>query len=550
MMPIYFNAESHLWIAYLLFFNGLLLTWCLRSVSTLFHQLTRPLEGQIISAFFLSLAFNGLLLLAFDRLALQFSSALIPLVVVSFTLVCLIFVFRVRLRDSLALSFEISWPRVALYAFVFVMLFYNGGLIEQIADSWWHMSLANKLALESSYSTSIGHLTGLETRYYPPLWHANLALMKTLSGISVSVFWNSFTAWGAVLKVMAFYLLSLRLCNNTKIAMLAALLFILLPGVGVSYLRVSAWPSHIAYTAWFVMFYLVFAMFDKLPTSDEGIKQGLVDFISKCIAPIIAIFVLGIIIFYTHQAEILWFVVAMFCYLATASVSRLGSSKSGYIADRDHIVLRASYLIGLSLLLIVSVWFAITHKYPVFGFSDRLISNVLPISILLVLFSIELKFVPKAVNLLLAIGLAAVLLISINYTHLYSLFDPAYALPKGLFFQSSSVAIGYFGGELKVPNWQLQLRSGLLYSGFLSVIFSSIAVYLKPTRATLFLSGSSLIALLFCASPYLYHWLQSILAYHSPWRITLIVFHPILWALLISGLFDVAKGGHKNETTI
>jgi hypothetical protein len=196
------------------------------------------------------------------------------------------------------------------------------------------------------------------------------------------------------------------------------------------------------------------------------------------------------------------------------------------------------------------VWFAVTHKYPVFGFSDRLISNFLPISILLVLFSIELKFVPKAVNLLLGIGLAAVLLLSINYTHLYSLFDPAYALPKGLFFQSSSVAIGYFGGELKVPNWQLQLRSGLLYSGFLSVIFSAIAVYLKPTRATLFLSGSSVIAMLFCASPYLYHWLQSILSYHSPWRITLIVFHPILWALLISGLFDVAKGGHKNETTI
>jgi hypothetical protein len=550
MMPIYFNAESHLWIGYILFFNGLLFTWCLRGISTEFRQLTRPLEGQIISGFFLSIALNGLLLLAFDLFSVRFSSALLPLIVLSCALIGLVFIFRVQLRNSQALSFEISWARVTLYAFIFVTLFYNGGLIEQIADSWWHMSLANKLALENSYTTSIGHLTGLDTRYYPPLWHANLALLKTLSGISISIFWNSFTAWGAVLKVMAFYLLSLRVCKNSNIATLAAVLFILLPGIGISYLRVSAWPSHIAYTAWFVTFYLAFAIFDKLPNSHQEIKQDVVNFISKCIAPIAAILVLGTIIFFTHQAEILWFAVAMFCYLVAASISRLGSSRTGFIIDRDHFALRVCYLIGLFLLLIVALRFAITSPYPVFGFSDTLISNVLPIFILLTLFIIELKFLPKFLNLCLVFSLALALLGSINYTHLYSLFDPAYALPKGPFSQSSSVAIGYFGGELNVPDWRLQLRSGLLYSGVLSVVFSIVAVYLKPTRATLFLSGSSLIALLFCASPYLYHWLQSILSYHSPWRITLIVFHPILWALLISGLFDVAKGGHKNETTV
>jgi len=511
-MPIFFNALSHVWIVYLLLINGLLLTWYLRSFSDSFRELTSPLESQVLSALVLSIGLNGFILLILEFCTLKFSLAIWPLMTVSFVITGVLFITKEKVRSTLALSFEIDFRRVILYMFVFVTLFYNGGLIEQIADSWWHMSLANKISIENTFSPSIGHLTGLSTRYYPPLWHANLALMTQLSDIPIAVFWNSFTAWGAVIKVMAFYLVALGLTKNKCISVIAALLFVLLPGVGVSYLRVSAWPSHIAYIAWYAMFYVTFHVLDKLPERSPGIKQGAIYFIINIRVTMAVLVVLSIIIYFTHKAEILWFTVAWFCYLISASISRLFGPRE-YIVDRDHIALRGAYLVGILSLLATAGWFAIKHKYPVIGFSDRVITNTLPIFILLVLFFIEVKVLPRALNICLVLGLFALLLISVNYIHLYSLFFPEHALPKGKFFESSSVAIGYFGGELKVPNWQLQLRSGLLYSAIISVVVG-----------------------------YLYHWLQSILAYHSPWRISLIIFHPILWALVIIILFDVVRG--------
>jgi hypothetical protein len=532
-MPIYFNAASHLWIFGLFIFNGLLLTWMLRRCSKAFAELTRPIEAQVLSAFFLSLAINGLLLLLLDALSLSFSLAQWPLLLLSIVLSVVVLFTIIKPRKYPAMLADWGVLRALLYCFIFILLFYNGGLIEQVSDAWWHMSLASKVSLESTFSPEFGHLTGSSTRYYPPLWHANLALANKLSGISIPVLWNSFTAWGAVFKVMAFYLLALGLSKDRWLATIAAILFVLLPGVGVSYLRVSAWPSHISYTLWYTMFYVFVAILDRLPERELPVWLSLRKLLINTYPLLIIFSVLCVLVNFTHLAELLWFAVAWLGYLLAASISRVLSSDSHYLAERDHPFLRIGYKCTLLFLTCYSAWFVFQQSNELAIIDDQLLAYLLPVVAFFLLLVIDFRRVPKALTVGILCLLFLLLAASIDYTHLLSLFSPSLSMPTGQFYESSSVAIGFLGDELKVPNWSNQLRSGLLYSGALSLLVAPLLVFIKPTRLSLMLAGTVCVAFLFCASPYLYHWLQAILAYHSPWRISLIILHPITWAYVL-----------------
>ncbi|MFQ3245853.1 MAG: hypothetical protein ACI9SP_002501 [Arenicella sp.] len=540
-MPIYFNAVSHLWIGCLFIANGLMLTWLLRSKFKSFRSFTQPLEAQVLSSFFISLGLNGLILLLLSWMSLEFSLAKWPLGLIALGQTAFLYAFVIRVKAYHAFHFEINIARAALYLFVFVVLFYNGGLIDKMSDSWWHMSLANKIALESAFSPAVGHLTGLPTRYYPPLWHGNLALANQLSGISIAVFWNSVTAWVAVFKVMAFYLFAYGISKNKTTALLAAILFVLLPGIGVAYLRVSAWPSHVAYTAWYAMFYVFTLFLDSLPTDKASLRQTLLPFISTSASKLISLLFLSIIVVFTHKAEIVWFVIAWFSYLIAASLSRSLSRNDHYIVARDHLLLIYCYRAILILIAVFALWFAVNQHYLKAGISDQLLANLLPVAISVTLFLLDIRFKSRMVLRCIWLILLALVLGSVNYTHLYSLFVPGLALQTGQFYESSAVAIGYFGGELQVPSWHLQLRSGLLYSGVLSVLMAAVLLIVKPNRLSILTAGTGSVAMLFCASPYLYHWFQAVLDYHSPWRISLMIFHPIVWAFALVTLNEFRK---------
>jgi hypothetical protein len=516
-------------------------TWLLRSKFESFRSFTNPLEAQILSGFFISLGVNGLILLLLDSLSLVFSLAKWPLLLIAGGLACCVYLFVIRLKAYQALRFEVSIARLGLYLFVFAVLFYNGGLIEKMTDSWWHMSLANKISLESTFNPQIGHLVGLPTRYYPPLCHGNIALAQQLSGISIPVYWNSLTAWVGMFKVMAFYLFAFGLGKNRQLALLAAILFVLLPGVGASFLRVSAWPSHVAYTAWYAMFYLFALIFDDLPESDKSLRHAVLPFLSDNASKLIGLTVLSVLVLFTHKAEILWFAVAWFAYLIAASFSRSLSKEAKYIAERDHYFLRYFYRGALLVTAAYALWFA-ANEYPSTGLDDQVLAYLLPVALLSLLFLLDMPFKSKSVMTILMFVFLGLLLAAVNYTHLYSLFMPELALPAGASYESPAVATGYLGGELKAPSWHLQLRSGLLYTGVLSVPIAIAALAIKPTRLSIFVAGTSCLALLFCISPYLYHWLQALLNYHSPWRISLIIVHPITWALVLVTLNDVRKG--------
>jgi hypothetical protein len=542
VMPIFFHLESHLWIIALFFVNGFLFTCLARHWSKSFYQLTHPFEALILSSFFISIGVNSVVLLALDKLDYSFDSAGWPLVALCLILISALCLVLFKHKDYKILYFQTDLLRLTLYFFVFVLLFYNGGLIEQISDAWWHMSLANKIAIESAYEPSLGHLTGFPTRYYPPLWHANLAVASKLSGDSIAVIWNSFTAWGGMLKVMAFYLFAFGLSKKRWLAVLAAILFVLLPGVGVSYLRVSSWPSHIAYTAWYAMFYIFTFMLDRLPYERLSVARNLTARSTNAPALFVSFTFLFVVIFFTHQAELVWFLIAYLSYLIASSLSRNFSTSREYLGDRDHPLLKASYRVMLILIIAYSSWFAISRDYTILGLSDLKLAYGLPVLTFFILLVVDLEVLSKRVALVLALFLLVLVLASINFTHLYSLFAPEFALPRGEFHESSSRAIGYLGGELQLPNWNLQLRQGLLYSGILAVLVSIVMLAKRANRLNILVAGGAVIVLVFCSSPYYYHWLQAILGYHSSWRISIVLFHPIIWASLIVSLIPLIRG--------
>ena len=530
MMPIFFNFASHVWLLYFLFFNGLLCTYLICQRSAGFRKLIIRLEDKVLAAFCFSVGVNGFLGLIFVLLELRFSFFVACFGIVSTSLV----VGTIFMRDGLTDFFRLSWDwRVLVYLFVGVVAFYNGALIEQISDAWWHMSKANAIATNELIWGQV-HLNGVTNRWYPPLWHTNLAIVHRLSGQSLPVLWNSATLWLSVTKVMAYYSLAFALTRAKSVAFLAIILFLLLPGMGVSYLRVSAWPSHVAYLMMFFALGLCFRILDAAPGNIKGLRSELTHlFKEQYILIAFLLFVLTLM-FFTHQLEVLWFAVAVSLYSLAASCwaqctrslrrERLGS------LTRLFAIIFLIAVSGMSFrLLTVDMSMASDNI-------DRAIAHMYFVIVPLVL--LATAYITKAKYKLLCYAACAVpLVISIDLQHCLALFNPQFSLPKPAYHEMPLLTRGWFGGDLRLPDWDLQLRGALLWSGIVAlplIVFQQIQT---PTRENLFLAVTGAAALGICVSPYVYQWLSDVTGYHSPWRIVTLLFTPLIFSLTIHRAF-------------
>ncbi|MEM7359268.1 MAG: hypothetical protein AAF431_09235 [Pseudomonadota bacterium] len=542
MMPVFFHTASHLWIFYLFFLNGLLIHYLLRSRSSKYANCTQPVEAQVCAAFFVSMSLNGILLLGVDILGGKISQLIFVLPVV--TLVLLISLFTLKGAQRGIFSVDFSAPRLVLYVLVFTVLFYNGGLIEHVTDAWWHMALANQIGYANSFDLDTGPLNGLNSNYYPPLWHGNLALANVLSGISLPVFWNSFTAWGAVVKVMGFYLLAYSLAGRKNVAFLSAVLFVLLPGIGDSYLRVAAWPSHISYTAWFCLFYVMFFAIDRFASDSlSSLRNWLELFVAQRVYLGVFLLLSGVV-YFVHRAELLWFFIGMVAYVIAVTVHANCADEQGEIEDWSNTLFRILARTILLACLSVGVWFITEQQEKALSSLDFAIVFLLPVIIFAGISC--LAWLSPAADVgqrrwlayLFIFILVTALVLTIDLRQLMSLFDPeqAYAIESSL--ERALHATGVFGERLQVPGWHHQLRFGLLYSGIVSIPLALFMAIVKPTRLSLFTAGTGTLAILVCCSPYLYQWLVDILNYHSVWRIALLIFHPIVIAAFAYQLWD------------
>lgn len=527
-MPIFFHAQAHLWIAYGLFFNGLLLHVVLFGVSKQYQEFTKPLECQVLLSFFFSLSINGAILLTLDTLSQPFTMA--PPVLFLLSVVGLLIVTLTKLYSKWLV--RVNWFGVALYAAMFVILLYNGGLIDQVSDAWWHISLANKIGWADSFALEYGHLTGTTERYYPPLWHANLALLRELSSQNLSILWNAFTAWGGVLKLMGYYLVGLALFKDRNIAMLGALLFALLPGFGNSYMRVSAWPSHISYAAWFFSIYIAFHLINAF-SSENRLSGYLVVFRNQLVS-LLTLFLLVILMYFLHQFELLLFIAAFCLYFCGLSLSKLSESCASLRPiESDTALFVGVYRLSLFGLLAMSLVAVYALRAKITGL-DYLAVVTLPVALFstLLLTDMLIDRAKRFAKWLVFISLG-VLLLSLNYQHLASLFVPEMSLPKGPSHERPVLAEGWFGATLGLPGWHLQLRAGLLWSGVVGALISFVMVIFKPSREWVFISANCLFIWLLFLSPYMYQWFTDALKYHSVWRFGMLSFHPIAIAALV-----------------
>lgn len=533
MMPIFFNLESHLWVFYLFFVNGLLLHYSLASLSPAYRQLTSPVEAKVVAGLGLSMGLNGLVLLSLTYLNIAWESSL-PLIVCLSVLLALALLLRIP-GHHVEWVGDIGLARVALYITVWVLLFYNGGLIEQVSDAWWHMALADRMAEEGTLFTELGHLNGVSRREYPPLLHANLAMVSSLSGEPLPVLWNSVTAWMAAVKLMAYYLLALGLSRNAGLAIVAALIFVLVPGMGVSYLRVSAWPSHFAYVFMFASFYVAFRVLDRdreRSGYQSGIARGIMELfllVRHNLVHVVSCLVLVSLIFFTHKLEVVWLAAGLGVYIVAASIA--GVYRSAIEPHLDSFALIRNVL--LLAIIASSIFLTIDEVARWRQNYDALIAYCLPASIALGALVLSMRPSKRLSRLVLCV-LVVLLVGSIDLQHLRSLLFPLEALPGQANRELPLLAKGYFGGQLVVPGWHLQLRGALLYSGIVAIFVACALVWTRPNRLHLFLASNALVAVLFCLSPYLYQWLVSLMNYHSPWRILTLLFTPIILAAALT----------------
>ena len=161
------------------------------------------------------------------------------------------------------------------------------------------------------------------------LWHINLAVLKLVSSHSLPELFNAATPWLAIAKLMAFFLIALGLTNNRAVATIAVALYIFLPGLGASYLRVSAWPSHVSYTAWFFAFFVVFRMMDNLGlnqalayTNQNAPRNPMLNMLRMQWFYLVVFLLCVIVIYFTHKVELVWLFVAMASYLISLLLLR------------------------------------------------------------------------------------------------------------------------------------------------------------------------------------------------------------------------------------
>ncbi|MDG1905450.1 MAG: hypothetical protein P8I38_07475 [Arenicella sp.] len=557
MMPLFFHAEAHLWIVYALFVNGILFTLFVRQLNASAAQIFGTHEALLVTGLLVSLLINAGLFLIASAFGFSGASAssFIKIAVVAVTVgLCLALRFfsakqnRIQSPASTSFSFLLDpWmcSRFIFYALVALLLFYNGALIEQVSDAWWHLSLANTLSLDMSTANTSAHLIDAPGREYPMLWHINLAVLKLVSSHSLPELFNAATPWLAIAKLMAFFLIALGLTNNRAVATIAVALYIFLPGLGASYLRVSAWPSHVSYTAWFFAFFVVFRMMDNLGlnqalayTNQNAPRNPMLNMLRMQWFYLVVFLLCVIVIYFTHKVELVWLFVAMASYLISLLLLR----------DPTCLEPNWSFLhkwVGIALAICV-LFFSIYLFFMKYLGTGKSVDFFLVYSVPILLFSaivaLAIKRAPdkqsKSRQILAALTVL-VLLAIIDWQHLASAFYPESAYPTRESHEWALLSQGWFGGTLLVPGWHLQLRSGLIYSGILSVPIAWCLAWLRPSRATLFLVSCGTVALLLCISPYLYTWFRSTLSqYHSSWRVALIIFHPIVYAVLLHTLFE------------
>lgn len=504
----------------------------------------------IVLAFILSLLLNLIIAVLFSLFNLAFDNILYVLVAI-----VMLLLIRLLIRPGgLKEIFAGVIARTDIYLFIYVILFFavmvnNGGLIDMLADSWWHMSLANKIASFDSLFLDRHHLTGakygIETITYEPNWHASLAFVLTLTDLPAPLLWHALAPWCVMVTFYSYYLLALALTDNRGLGLFSVVLMSLLLGGLNSYLRVSPWPGNISYMVLYFLLFITLLMFTRFAETQKPpyrtVNSVMFPFDVLKNQRVLALTWLICIVSITtlHLAELALYVLAILFYgfVVGALYLRHGkNSASNCLVDRS--VLLPYVIVTLIGTLSFALWqFGIGHSIAVIVFVAAASGVLLYGQV----YRITSEYPRRVLRVTISFTAAIAMLVLIDFEHVKTLFYPradsfsyyAYYIPEW--------KPGFFDDKVRVPYWEHQLRGGLLFSGLIGVLASIWLFLRKRTRGTIFLFANSVVPLAVLITPYLFTYFVYFLPDYGVYRVQLLVLYPISIAYALARLLQASK---------
>ena len=431
----------------------------------------------------------------------------------------------------------------ALIAIVFIGMVFQGGLLDFLADGWWHLAYVSQIISDNSLFITKYPTVGGETAsvIYPPLWHLQLALISEASSISPAVLWHFVAPLNVVFLLLAFYQLLIELTRSKKIAFLAVVLHIFLISGLISYFRVSSWPGNVSYIALYFGLALVFrisTMHHVANDRADSKKSSLNEKSYFYFLLVTSIFLMvGL-----HGVEVALFLLTLFSFwICTGLFYPPGQMPLQIVADLKHIRLFIGLmsLVGfiLALTMFKSRYVFLFNSPPAY---EPYLSLIFPVGILIYIASYpwvmrffvgseKKQIIKVAYFILLGLMLAGIL----NWQHAVELFFPI-SDPVGRHVPRDFQ--GILGNWLFLPFWEHQLRGGMLFSGVLSMLVGFMLVFVKRNRATLFIFSTSSLVLLVLLSPYFFTLTAFVIPLASVYRVSLLMFTPLVLAVGLSML--------------
>lgn len=490
-----------------------------------------------VLAFAISLLVNASMGVAFSVLRIPLAYAVAVLVIVNAVLIVRVWGKRKAVAELF--SGTLTRPVLALLicvAAMFVVMLRNGGLIDIIADSWWHMGLVKKMEYSGSVFLERHHLTGddygASRMLYEPGWHVSLVYILAITKLPAPLIWHALASWVIAVTLCAYYLLAEKIANNASVAVVAAILLAFLLGGLNSYFRVSPWPGNVSYALWYFLLFLSLCLLENFSRTRTQFP-GVVPELAFCRSMFGQQRGLGLLwgigvasIALLHVAELALYILSILFYgLVLLSLDSGRRASEALLSDRAVLGRLVLFAIGVS---VVVACLRAGGVYSVIVISMSVVMLVLAHGQAYRLG--RRRWLVKAVAWV-GIVTAAVFLVDID--HVTALFVPrtdsftyyAYYIPE---WQR-----GYFGEYVRVPFWEHQLRAGLLFSG-LAGIAASIYLFLRrPGRGTAFLFGNAVIPMALLVAPYLFSYLFYFIPDRGVYRISLLIFHPISIAYLL-----------------
>ena len=433
----------------------------------------------------------------------------------------------------------------ALIVMVFIGMVLQGGLLDFLADGWWHLAYVSQIISDNSLFIAKHPTVGGDTAsvIYPPLWHLQLALVSEASSISPAILWHFVAPINVVLLLLAFYQLTIELTHSNKIALLAVVLHIFLIGGLISYYRVSSWPGNASYIALYFGLALVFRL-STIPHNAnhraESKKSSLKEKSYFYFLLVTSISLMAGL----HGVEAALFLLALFSlWICTGLFYSPGQMPLQIVADLKHIRLFIG-LMSLAGFILALTIFKSRYLFLVNSPSayEPYLSLILPVGILiyLVCYPWIMRFFVKSeqkqtLRNIYFIFLGLMLIAVVDWQHAVELFFPM-SDPVGRHVPRDFQ--GMWGNWLFLPFWEHQLRGGMLFSGVLGMLVGFLLVFVTKNRATLFIFSTTSLVFLVLFSPYFFTLTAFVIPLASVYRVSLLLFTPLVLAVGLSMLVN------------